>query len=77
MKFIATFRNSRYDKDRKYSIVAEDLFEADERAQKMAKKERWLYISITPASTEWQNEVGKGQKAPLIWWKGEQNETKI
>ena len=52
MKFIATFRKSRYDNDRKYSIVAEDLFEADERAQKMAKKERWLYISITPASTE-------------------------
>ena len=67
MKFIATFRNSRYDKDRKYSIVAEDLFEADERAQKMAKKERWLYISITPASTEWQTKVGKGQKAPC-WW---------
>lgn len=52
MKFIATYRNTRHDNDRKYSINADNLFEADEKAQAIAEKEGWIYTSITPAEAE-------------------------
>ena len=52
MKFIATYRTTRYSNDRRYSIIANDIFEADKKAEKIANEEGWIYTGITPANAE-------------------------
>ena len=44
-KFIARFK--KVDKIYSYSIMAEDLFEADVRAQRLAKGGGEIYIDVT------------------------------
>lgn len=49
-KYIARFKKG--DKIYSYSIIAEDLFEADVRAQRLAKGYDETYIDITVADAD-------------------------
>jgi hypothetical protein len=48
MKFVIQFTDPKEGKTFPYSMEATDLYEADERAKKMADGYGWQYVDIEP-----------------------------